>query len=78
VEAYFRRVGWHGEVASLLTRLRTHEYCLPHGAPTRPRLSNLINFAFDACLTRFVQVRHGAYTRYADDMQVMIAMQNKA
>jgi RNA-directed DNA polymerase len=70
VEAYFRRVGWNAEVASLLTRLCTHENCLPQGAPTSPRLSNLVNFAFDARLARFVQGRQGAYTRYADDITI--------
>jgi RNA-directed DNA polymerase len=70
VEAYFRRVGWNAEAASLLTRLSTHENSLPQGAPTSPRLSNLVHFAFDARLERFVRGRHGAYTRYADDITI--------
>lgn len=70
VEAYFRRVGWNAAAARLLTRLCTHEGGLPQGAPTSPRLSNLVNFGFDAHLDRFVRRRKGAYTRYADDLTI--------
>jgi retron-type reverse transcriptase len=70
VEAYFRRVGWNAAAASLLTRLVTYEDSLPQGAPTSPRLSNLVHFAFDARMERFVRFRHGAYTRYADDISI--------
>lgn len=70
VEAYFRRVGWNAEAAGLLTRLCTYENGLPQGAPTSPRISNLVNFVFDARLQRLVQRRKGAYTRYADDLTI--------
>jgi retron-type reverse transcriptase len=46
----------------------THEGSLPQGAPTSPRLSNLVNFRLDARLDALAR-KHGArYTRYADDM----------
>ena len=71
VDAYFRRVGWDAECAALLTRLTTHEDGLPQGAPTSPRLSNLINFGLDESIRRFVcGWRRGAYTRYADDLTI--------
>jgi RNA-directed DNA polymerase len=70
VEAYFRRVGWNAPAAALLTRLCTFDGALPQGAPTSPRLSNLINFAFDARLDRFVRRRKGIHTRYADDLTI--------
>ncbi len=71
VDAYFRRVGWDAECAALLTRLTTHEDGLPQGAPTSPRLSNLINFGLDESIQRFVcWRRRGVYTRYADDLTI--------
>ena len=70
VQAYFQRVGWDREAAVLLTRLTTHDGGLPQGAPTSPRLSNLINYRLDARIDRFVRDRHGTYTRYADDITI--------
>lgn len=70
VEAYFRRVGWNVEAASLLTKLCTHENGLPQGAPTSPRLSNLVNFVFDARMAKFAEKRKATYTRYADDITI--------
>lgn len=70
VEAYFRRVGWNAEAAALLTRLCTHEGGLPQGAPTSPRLSNLVLWLLDARIARFVARRKGSYTRYADDITI--------
>lgn len=68
VEAYFRRIGWNAEAAALLTRLTTHAGGLPQGAPTSPRLSNLVNFYLDVQLTRLAARYRGEYTRYADDI----------
>lgn len=70
VEAYLRRVGWNADAAKLLTQLCTHKGGLPQGAPTSPRLSNLVNYQFDWRLQRFVHRRNGAYTRYADDITI--------
>ncbi len=71
VDAYFRRVGWDAECAALLTSLTTHDGGLPQGAPTSPRLSNLINFGLDRAIERFVcDARRGTYTRYADDLTI--------
>lgn len=68
VDAYFRRIGWNRDAADLLTRLTTWDGGLPQGAPTSPRLSNLLNFALDTRIERFVLRRKGIYTRYADDI----------
>ena len=67
---YFRRIGWNRRVAKLLCRLVTHENSLPQGAPTSPRLSNLINYLMDHCIQKFVASYDGTYTRYADDITV--------
>ena len=68
LDAYFRRVGWDAEAAALLVRATTHGGGLPQGAPTSPRLSNLVNVHLDAVLDSFAKRRRGAYTRYADDL----------
>ncbi|MEM1108543.1 MAG: reverse transcriptase family protein [Planctomycetota bacterium] len=70
VEAYFRRIGWDAEAAALLTKLTTHETGLPQGAPTSPRLSNLVNHVLDAQILRYVEAHRGTYTRYADDITI--------
>ena len=84
VYGYFRKVGWNRPAARLLTRLCTHDGGLPQGAPTSPRLSNLVNYRLDARLTGLAvrqQLRNprtneslddrpigATYTRYADDL----------
>ncbi|MEM7627489.1 MAG: reverse transcriptase domain-containing protein [Planctomycetota bacterium] len=70
VKAYFCRIGWDLGAATLLMRLTTHEGGLPQGAPTSPRLSNLINYVMDAQIERWVAYRKGTYTRYADDITI--------
>jgi retron-type reverse transcriptase len=70
IERYFRRIGWSRAAAALLTRLTTHDGGLPQGAPTSPRLSNLVNRQLDRLVDRFVGRRRGRYTRYADDLTV--------
>lgn len=68
VEAYFRRIGWSNDAARLLTRLVTHDGGLPPGAPTSPRLSNLVNHRLDARLYAMAARVGARYSRYADDM----------
>jgi hypothetical protein len=70
IERMFLRFGWSAEAAALLVRLTTHGDGLPQGAPTSPRLSNLVNAGLDATLTRWIGRRRGRYTRYADDVTV--------
>ncbi|MFH5804996.1 reverse transcriptase family protein [Alienimonas sp. DA493] len=68
VEYYFRRIGWNGEAAALLTKLTTHEGGLPQGAPTSPRLSNLLMHGVDYALAKAAGRQGFRYTRYADDL----------
>lgn len=68
VVSYFRRIGWGAEAAGLLAGLCTQRGGLPQGAPTSPRLSNLLNFRLDARLAALARAHGAAYTRYADDM----------
>lgn len=67
---YFQRIGWNRAAAELLTKLTTYEGGLPQGAPTSPRLSNLVNRRLDTRIGRVVAWRKGTYTRYADDITI--------
>ncbi len=68
VRDYFRGIGWDKQAAALLTRLCTHGGALPQGAPTSPRLSNLVNYVLDTRLDALAARMGAAYTRYADDL----------
>ncbi len=68
IDRYFRMIGWDAEAAGILTKLCTHEDGLPQGAPTSPRLSNLVNFGLDHVFQKIAERRKGTYTRYADDL----------
>lgn len=68
VERFFRAIGWDKESARSLTRICTNEDALPQGAPTSPRLSNLVNIRLDARLAELARKLGIGYTRYADDL----------
>jgi RNA-directed DNA polymerase len=68
VRRLFRVLGWDAETAELLTRFTTHDGGLPTGAPTSPRLANLVNVLLDARLTGLAEALGARYTRYADDL----------
>lgn len=71
VQDYFRFIGWNRQASGLLTKLTTHDGSLPQGAPTSPRLSNLINYRMDVrllAMVRSVSGDVGTYSRYADDL----------
>jgi hypothetical protein len=70
VKRYFRRSGWNRPAAAILVRLCTYEDGLPQGAPTSPRLSNLVNYRLDARLAGLAAALGGVYTRYADDIAI--------
>ena len=73
VREYFRRIGWNRPATRLLLRLCTNEGTLPQGAPTSPRLSNLVNYRLDARLAGLAARLGGVYTRYADDITISFA-----
>jgi hypothetical protein len=68
IRDYFRTLGWDKEAAKLLLNLCTDGGGLPQGAPTSPRLSNLVNFLLDVRLASAARKYGAAYTRYADDL----------
>ena len=68
VRDMFLRFGWNREAATLLTEICTYRGGLPQGAPTSPRLSNLVNVRLDTRLTAAAKKVAADYTRYADDL----------
>jgi retron-type reverse transcriptase len=73
VGKYFRRIGWNRPATKLLLRWCTHDGGLPQGAPTSPRLSNLVNYRLDARLAGMAATLSAVYTRYADDITISFA-----
>ncbi len=78
VGQYFRAIGWNREASKLLVRLCTSGGGLPQGAPTSPRLSNLVNGRLDARLASLAQRLDAIYTRYADDLTFSFATDDPA
>lgn len=87
LRGYLYGIGWDKKSADILVRLCTYKGSLPQGAPTSPRLSNLINYELDARLDGWARKVGAIYTRYADDItfsfhdmdnrsSVQIAVQN--
>ena len=74
VQRLFRRCGWGRGASRLLTDLCTYEGFLPPGAPTSPRLSNLVNRFLDQELTELAAAFGARYTRYADDLTFSFAV----
>jgi uncharacterized protein (TIGR03067 family) len=77
VYAYFRRIGWNRPASRLLTRLCTHQGGLPQGAPTSPRLSNLLNYRLDRRLDAMARKLGAWYSRYADDITLSFPEDNR-
>jgi RNA-directed DNA polymerase len=78
VRDWFHAIGWNRDASSLLTRLVTHRGGLPQGAPTSPRISNLVNHRLDARLEGLARKVGASYTRYADDMTFSFRKDDRA
>lgn len=78
VRDWFHGIGWNRAASGLLTRLVTHRGGLPQGAPTSPRLSNLVNHRLDARLEGLARKYAASYTRYADDMTFSFRKDDRA
>ncbi len=77
IENYFRRIGWDAEAAGVLAKLCTYKGRLPQGAPTSPRLANVVNYRMDARLAGLGVRLGAAYTRYADDLTFSFAQDDR-
>ena len=73
IRRYWRILGWNREAARTLTRLTTDADGLPQGAPTSPRLANLVNIRLDARLAGIARTHGARYSRYADDLTFSFA-----
>ena len=70
VYAAFVRIGCSPDVASILTRLTTHEGVLPQGFPSSPAIASLVLCPLDNYLARMQEDLSICCTRYADDISV--------
>ena len=61
-------LGWDEESAMVLARLCTCNARLPQGAPTSPKIANLLARRMDARLNHLAASKGAVYTRYADDL----------
>lgn len=68
VDKVFLRLGYNAKVSSFLAELCTLDGSLPQGAPTSPKLSNLIFSDCDVHLRNLAKDRGLKYSRYADDL----------
>lgn len=68
VYGVFSSVGYNKEMATLLTNLCVYDGYLPQGAPTSPKLANLICSKLDARIHGYAGPKGITYTRYADDI----------
>jgi RNA-directed DNA polymerase len=64
----FSSIGYNKEMCILLTNLCVYKGGLPQGAPTSPKLSNLVCAKLDARIQGYAGPKGIVYTRYADDM----------
>ena len=64
----FNSIGYNKEVSSLLTNLCVFKGGLPQGAPTSPKLANLVSIKLDTRIHGYTGPKGMVYTRYADDL----------
>ena len=68
VQRVFRDAGYTTSASKALAGLCCYQGALPQGAPTSPRLSNIICKEMDAQLAAIAKEHGAVYSRYADDM----------
>lgn len=68
VHSVFRSLGYNPEVCKILTIFCTYKGRLPQGAPTSPKLANLVCQQLDARIQGYAGPKGIIYTRYADDL----------
>ncbi|WP_433760931.1 retron St85 family RNA-directed DNA polymerase [Brucella anthropi] len=68
VRAIFCSLGYHEEVADMLSELCCLDGHVPQGAPTSPAIANLVLRELDTELTNLAENSGLRYSRYADDL----------
>ena len=64
----FLSIGYNKEVSLFLASICTFEKSLPQGAPTSPKLANLVCSRMDARIQGYSSKKNIIFTRYADDI----------
>jgi RNA-directed DNA polymerase len=64
----FSSIGYGKKVSAILTNLCVYDGVLPQGAPTSPKLANLVCSKLDARIYGYAGPKGIVYTRYADDI----------
>lgn len=64
----FHSVGYNKQVSAIFTNICTFKGGLPQGAPTSPKLANLVCTKLDSRLHGYAGPKGIVYTRYADDL----------
>ncbi|WP_084618566.1 retron St85 family RNA-directed DNA polymerase [Cellvibrio sp. OA-2007] len=64
----FKKMGFNNNISTIFTRICTFNDGLPQGAPSSPKIANLICSKLDARIQGYVGKRGINYTRYADDL----------
>lgn len=77
VYGVFSSIGYNKEMATLLTNLCVFKGGLPQGAPSSPKLANLVCAKLDARINGYAGPKGIAYTRYADDITLSAMSANK-
>jgi retron-type reverse transcriptase len=68
VFSVFSSVGYSKKISAVLTNLCVFKGALPQGAPTSPKLANLVCAKLDARIHGYAGPKGIVYTRYADDI----------
>lgn len=68
VHSVFRSLGYNSDVCKILTTFCTYKGRLPQGAPTSPKLANLVSQQLDARIQGYAGPKGIIYTRYANDL----------
>lgn len=64
----FNRAGFNNTISNILTRICTYKNGLPQGAPSSPKIANLICSKLDFRIQGYTGKNGINYTRYADDL----------
>ena len=68
VRDFFIDQGWGKRDLDVVVSLCTYHGGLPQGAPSSPRLSNIINMDLDEQIYQVAAASSATYTRYGDDL----------
>lgn len=72
-----RWIGWEDAAAERIADLCTHQGSLPQGAPSSPRLANILSIGMDRRLVGVARVAGARYSRYADDLTFSFAVDDQ-